>query len=130
MFSFDSGVVFISIVQPLAIGYLFILGAPRAFGVDTLGALVGGARYNGLASRLYECGSYSRLANLFSFSPNTQLLIVALIIYDVDLLFLLPEGAVALGSGGFEVLVILALLALLAAGLTLDSNRGGMEWTF
>ena len=76
----------------------------------------------------YECGLESTGDSWIQFKAHYYLYAILFLIFDVEVLFLLPFAATfnVLPTGA--LLVMLAFIFLLAEGLVWAWNRGHLEW--
>ena len=119
-------VLFLSCVQPLIVGHLTLGGISRIVNTDSLFSKGGNVRNKSVVSRLYECATYSKLSSLFVYNINNSALLIAYLIYDVDLIFMLPEASAVLILSAFEFYVLLVFVLLLVIGVVFDLNKGGV----
>jgi len=105
-----------------------------------LGALVGGAftalnkvlgpsRPGRVKSEPYECGLPSEVSRTFRFGISFYMVAMLFILFDIEVVFLYPVGAILNASDSVFVLVeILIFVALLFAGLAYVWRRGALNW--
>jgi NADH-quinone oxidoreductase subunit A len=77
---------------------------------------------------IYECGLPSGGDSWIRFRAHYYLYAILFLIFDVEVLFLLPAAVVFTGLPAAALLVILAFVLLLAEGLVWAWQRGHLEW--
>ncbi len=105
-----------------------------------LGGLVGGAftalnkvlgpsRPSRVKSEPYECGLPSEVTKTFRFGISFYMVAMLFILFDIEVVFLYPVGAILNASDSVFVLVeILLFVALLFVGLAYVWRRGALNW--
>jgi len=83
---------------------------------------------NPVKNATYECGLESTGDSWIQFKAHYYLYAILFLIFDVEVLFLLPFAATfhVLPTGA--LIVMLAFIFLLAEGLVWAWNRGHLEW--
>lgn len=113
------------------LGLLLFLGAVAAnfAGMIALTMFVGPKRRNTVKDEPFECGSIPVGPNRGRFHIRFYLTAMLFLIFDVEVVLLLPSIPVLtteLGVFGLQVLGV--FVALLVFGLVYEWKRGGMEW--
>ena len=105
-----------------------------------LGLIVGGtlAMVNGLIgprrpSRAkndpYECGLPSEVTRTFRFGISFYMIAMLFILFDIEVVFLYPVGAILKSADSVFVLAeIILFVALLFVGLVFVWRRGALDW--
>jgi len=105
-----------------------------------LGVLVGGAftalnkvlgpsRPSKVKSEPYECGLPTEISRTFRFGISFYMVAMLFILFDIEVVFLYPVGAILNASDSVFVLVeILIFVALLFVGLAYVWRRGALNW--
>ena len=105
-----------------------------------LGLLVGGAlvAVNGLVgprrpsrvkSEPYECGLPSDVARTFRFGVSFYMVAMLFILFDIEVVFLYPVGAILSSADSVFVLAeILIFVGLLFVALVYVWRRGALDW--
>ncbi|MDR0534808.1 MAG: NADH-quinone oxidoreductase subunit A [Puniceicoccales bacterium] len=83
---------------------------------------------NGVKNSVYECGLESAGPGQIQVKPHYYLYAILFLVFDVEVLFLLPFATVATGLSGGAVVVMLVFVLLLAEGLVWAWRRGHLEW--
>ncbi|HMD60309.1 MAG TPA: NADH-quinone oxidoreductase subunit A [Opitutaceae bacterium] len=76
----------------------------------------------------YECGIAPTGDSWIQFKAHYYLYAIMFLIFDVELLFLLPFAVVFTALPAGALLVMLAFILLLAEGLVWAWHRGHLEW--
>jgi len=105
-----------------------------------LGVLVGGAftalnkvlgpsRPSRVKSEPYECGLPSEVTKTFRFGISFYMVAMLFILFDIEVVFLYPVGAILNASDSvFVLLEILLFVGLLFVGLAYVWRRGALNW--
>ena len=78
---------------------------------------------------VYECGVASSGDSWIQFKAHYYLYAILFLIFDVEVLFLLPFAVAFTGLPTGALLVMLVFILLLAEGLLWAWHRGHLEWT-
>ena len=78
---------------------------------------------------VYECGMPSRGDAWIQFKAHYYLYAILFLIFDVEVLFLLPFAVAFTGLPTGALLAMLVFVLLLAEGLVWAWHRGHLEWT-
>lgn len=127
---FDLTIVFISAFQPIVIGYLSLLSIYNLVSYDFFFFSTQGSDISLLNSRVYECSTYSRLNNMFSYDINTISLLLAFLVYDVDFIFFFAETSVIFNLTILDFFIFLVFLVLFIFGILFDVKLGNLSWSF
>ena len=77
---------------------------------------------------VYECGLPSTGDSWIQFKAHYYLYAILFLIFDVEVLFLLPFATAFTGLPTGALLAMLAFILLLAEGLVWAWHRGHLEW--
>ncbi|WP_404421074.1 NADH-quinone oxidoreductase subunit A [Nibricoccus sp. IMCC34717] len=77
----------------------------------------------------YECGVPPEGEAWIRFKPHYYLYAILFLIFDVEVVFLLPFGVAFTGLGTGAVLAMLVFILLLAEGLVWAWQREHLEWS-
>ncbi len=83
---------------------------------------------NPIKNATYECGLESKGDSWIQFKAHYYLYAILFLIFDVEVLFLLPFAVVFTGLPWGALFVMLAFIFLLLEGLVWAWNRGHLEW--
>ncbi len=78
---------------------------------------------------VYECGLPSTGDSWIQFKAHYYLYAILFLIFDVELLFLLPFAVAFTGLSAGPLVVMLVFILLLAEGLVWAWHRGHLDWT-
>ena len=92
-------------------------------------ALVGPRRPNRVKSEPYECGLPSEVTRTFRFGVSFYLIAMLFILFDIEVIFLYPVGAILDVSDSVFVLgEIVIFVVLLFVALIYVWRKGALEW--
>jgi len=77
---------------------------------------------------VYECGVAATGDAWIQFKPHYYLYAILFLIFDVELLFLLPFAVAFTGLTAGALVTMLIFILLLAEGLVWAWHRGHLEW--
>ena len=77
---------------------------------------------------VYECGIASTGDSWIQFKAHYYLYAILFLIFDVELLFLLPFAVAFTGVSTAALVAMLVFILLLAEGLVWAWHRGHLEW--
>ncbi|OAM88222.1 NADH-quinone oxidoreductase subunit A [Termitidicoccus mucosus] len=83
---------------------------------------------NPVKNNVYECGLESTDIQRVQFKAHYYLYAILFLIFDVEVLFLLPFAVVFTGLPAGALLAMLVFILLLAEGLVWAWQRGHLEW--
>lgn len=86
------------------------------------------AKPNPLKNAVYECGVPPTGDAWIQFKAHYYLYAILFLIFDVEVLFLLPFGVAFTGLPTGALLAMLVFILLLAEGLVWAWQRGHLEW--
>ena len=86
------------------------------------------ARPSALKNSVYECGVAPTGDSWIQFKAHYYLYAILFLIFDVEVLFLLPFAVAFTGLGTGAIVTILVFILLLAEGLVWAWQRGHLEW--
>jgi len=78
---------------------------------------------------VYECGVESTGDSWIQFKAHYYLYAILFLIFDVELLFLLPFAVAFTGLPAGAIVAMLVFILLLAEGLVWAWHRGYLEWS-
>lgn len=87
------------------------------------------AKRSGVKNDVYECGVESTGDSWIQFKAHYYLYALLFLIFDVELLFLLPFAVAFTGLPTGALVAMLVFILLLAEGLVWAWHRGHLEWT-
>ena len=94
-----------------------------------LNGLIGARRPNPLKSQPYECGLPSHVTRSFRFGVSFYMVAMLFILFDIEVVFLYPVGAILQAADSVFVLVEIGIfVALLFVGLVFVWRRGALDW--
>jgi NADH-quinone oxidoreductase subunit A len=115
---------FLALFLAVAIAFpLLLLGVARLW-VRFFQAAKPGPRKNAV----YECGLPPQGESWIQFKAHYYLYAILFLIFDVEVLFLLPFAVAMTGLPAGALLAMLVFLLLLAEGLVWAWHRGHLEW--
>ncbi len=76
----------------------------------------------------FECGEHQLVSPKQRFSVKFYMVAVSFIIFDVELVFLLPWSIVFKDLGWYGMFAMAPFFAVLCVGLAYEWLRGGLEW--
>ena len=110
----------------LAVALAFPLGM---IGVAALWARVfQRAKPGALKNSIYECGVAPTGDSWIQFKAHYYLYAILFLIFDVEVVFLLPFSVAFTGLPAGALLAMLVFILLLAEGLVWAWHRGHLEW--
>jgi len=87
------------------------------------------AKPSGIKNDVYECGVPSSGDSWIQFKAHYYLYAILFLIFDVEVLFLLPFAVAFTGLPAGALLAMLVFILLLAEGLVWAWQRGYLEWS-
>ena len=91
--------------------------------------VLGPSRPNRVKSEAYECGLPSDIQRTFRFGISFYMIAMLFILFDIEVVFLYPVGAILNGADSVFVLAeILVFVALLLVALAYVWRRGALNW--
>ncbi len=103
----------------IAVGGAFVL----------LNGVLGPKRPNQAKSDPYECGLPSEVSRTFRFGISFYMIAMLFILFDIEVVFLYPVGAIVRAVSSIFVLVeIIVFVFLLAVALVFVWRRGALDW--
>ena len=94
-----------------------------------LNKVLGPSRPNRVKSEPYECGLPSEVSLTLRFGMSFYMVAMLFILFDIEVVFLYPVGAILNVSDSVFVLVeILVFVAVLVVGLGYVWRRGALNW--
>jgi len=105
------------------------LGAVVGAAFTALNKVLGPSRPSRVKSEPYECGLPSEVTKTFRFGISFYMVAMLFILFDIEVVFLYPVGAILNVSDSVFVLVeILLFIFLLLVGLAYVWRRGALNW--
>jgi NADH-quinone oxidoreductase subunit A len=94
-----------------------------------LNGLLGARRPNPSKGDPYECGLPSHVTRSFRFGVSFYMVAMLFILFDIEVVFLYPVGAILQAADSVFVLVeIVIFVFLLLVGLVFVWRRGALDW--
>jgi NADH-quinone oxidoreductase subunit A len=94
-----------------------------------LNGVLGARRPNPLKGDPYECGLPSHVTRSFRFGVSFYMVAMLFILFDIEVVFLYPVGAIVSAASSVFVLVeILVFVLLLFVALVFVWARGALDW--
>jgi NADH-quinone oxidoreductase subunit A len=92
-------------------------------------SLLGPSRPNKVKTEPYECGLPSEVSKTFRFGVSFYMVAMLFILFDIEVVFLYPVGAILQASESVFVLAeILIFVFLLFVALVYVWRRGALDW--
>jgi len=105
------------------------LGVVVGGAFTALNKVLGPSRPGRVKSEPYECGVPAEISRTFRFGISFYMVAMLFILFDIEVVFLYPVGAILNASDSVFVLVeILIFVALLLVGLAYVWRRGALNW--
>jgi len=115
---------FLALFAAIAAAFpLALLGVARLWFIFVQPAAQGAVKHSA-----YECGIESSGDSWIQFKAHYYLYAIVFLIFDVEVLFLLPFAAAFTALGAGALLAMLVFVLLLAEGLVWAWQRGHLEW--
>jgi NADH-quinone oxidoreductase subunit A len=111
---------------PLLISFLLAISIPIAFVL--ISARIGPRRKSPTKLSPYECGVPTTSAPHERFPVKFYLVAILFLLFDVEVVFLLPWAVVFRDMGAATLAPMLLFLAILIFGLLYEWKRGALEW--
>jgi NADH-quinone oxidoreductase subunit A len=94
-----------------------------------LNKLLGPSRPNPVKSEAYECGLPSDIQRTFRFGISFYMVAMLFILFDIEVVFLYPVGAILSDASSVFVLTeVLVFVALIMVALAYVWRRGALNW--
>lgn len=94
-----------------------------------LNRLLGPSRPNPVKSEAYECGLPSDITRTFRFGISFYMVAMLFILFDIEVVFLYPVGAILSSASSVFVLTeVLIFVFLLMVALAYVWRRGALNW--
>lgn len=130
MFNIDLLIIILASVQPLIIGLIVTLSINNLFYNSKFYKYYNNIRSKTTTTKLYECSTYSRLNNNFTYSIQTASMCLAYLIYDVDVIFFFSESTHLSNYNINEFWVLIILILFFILGIFFDYNKLTFNWKF
>jgi NADH-quinone oxidoreductase subunit A len=116
------------IEQYLPIGILLLLSTILAIIVIFASAILGPRRPSKKKTAPYESGMTPIGSAVRRLPVKFYLIAVLFILFDIEVIFLLPYAVVVRQLGFYGLIVVGVFIVLLAIGLIYEWKKGGLEW--
>ncbi len=94
-----------------------------------LNGVLGPRRPSRVKSEPYECGLPSEVSRTFRFGISFYLIAMLFILFDIEVVFLYPVGAILkLANSVFVLVEILVFVVLLLVALAYVWAKGALDW--
>ena len=93
-----------------------------------LNTVLGPSRPNKVKAEPYECGLPSEVTSSFRFGISFYLIGMLFILFDLEVVFLIPVAVGLRDWGTFALVEFLVFVGLLFAALAYVWRRGALEW--
>ena len=105
------------------------LGVVVGGAFTVLNKVLGPSRPSRVKSEPYECGLPTEVSRTFRFGISFYMVAMLFILFDIEVVFLYPVGAILNASDSVFVLAeILIFVGLLFVGLAYVWRRGALNW--
>ncbi len=105
------------------------LGLAVGGAFSVLNGILGPSRPNKVKSQAYECGLPSDIQRTFRFGISFYMIAMLFILFDIEVVFLYPVGAIMTSAESVFVLSeVLLFIALLMVALAYVWRRGALNW--
>lgn len=115
---------FLSLFLAVAVAFPLVMLGVAALWARTLQH----AKPSRIKDSIYECGVTPTGDSWIQFKAHYYLYAILFLIFDVEMLFLLPFGVAFTGLGTGALVAMLVFILLLAEGLVWAWARGHLEW--
>lgn len=116
----------------LSEGFAVVVLAVCAVGVGVailvLSEVIGPRRRDAEKSTVYECGVPLLDSARHPFHVKFYLVAILFILFDIEMIFLLPYAVLYRGMGVVGLVEIIFFIAILGFGLVYVWKRGALEW--
>lgn len=130
MFNADFIIIILSSVQPLIIGLIVTISFNNMFFNSKFYKYYNNLRNKTTTTKLYECSTYSRLNNKYTYSIQTVSMCLAYLIYDVDIVFFFSESTQLLDYSINELWILFLLFFFFVYGIFFDYKKLTFNWKF
>ena len=94
-----------------------------------LNSVIGPKRPNPIKGQPYECGLPSEVTRGFRFGVSFYMVAMLFILFDIEVVFLYPVGAILQAADSVFVLAEIGIfVVLLFVGLVFVWRRGALDW--
>jgi NADH-quinone oxidoreductase subunit A len=105
------------------------LGIAVGGAFSMLNRVLGPSRPNKVKSEAYECGLPSDIQRTFRFGISFYMIAMLFILFDIEVVFLYPVGAIMSSAESVFVLTeVLVFVGLLLVALAYVWRRGALNW--
>jgi NADH-quinone oxidoreductase subunit A len=105
------------------------LGIAVGGAFSMLNRVLGPSRPNKVKSEAYECGLPSDIQRTFRFGISFYMIAMLFILFDIEVVFLYPVGAIMSSAESVFVLTeVLVFIGLLLVALAYVWRRGALNW--
>lgn len=111
------------------VGLMTVIAIAFMFVIAVLAKLIGPKKASPIKTDTYECGLETTGDSWIQFRVQYYLYALIFVIFDVEVIFLLP-WAVSYGVlGWFALVQMFIFIGLLVIGLVYAWRKGALEWT-
>lgn len=121
-------------LRPVLQSYLPVLvfaglGAAVGSAFALLNGVIGPRRANPAKNQPYECGLPTEVTHSFRFGISFYMIAMLFILFDIEVVFLYPVGAIVAAAESVFILVeIIVFVLLLVVALVFVWARGALDW--
>ncbi len=108
--------------------FLFLFAVFLAFLLTAFSILIGRRTKLGKKGQAYECGVDPVGSNKEPIPVKYFLIGISFILFDIELIFLLPWAVVSRDLGMFGFFSILIFVALVIVGYIYELGKGALKW--
>ncbi|MCK5716876.1 MAG: NADH-quinone oxidoreductase subunit A [Thiomargarita sp.] len=105
-----------------------IIGLMMGIVLPTIGYLLGKREPDPEKNSPYECGFEAFEDAHMKFDVRYYLVAILFIIFDLEIVFLVPWAVVFKGLGLFGFVAMMIFLAILVIGFIYEWKKGALEW--
>lgn len=120
MFGTELLVFIVSLTEPLIIGALMFVSLGRIVSGESISSILASVRSSATPYKFYECASYSRLSSVVALNTPFLIIMLAYVIYDVDVILIVSDVSLCANFGLRELVVLGLYIYFFVIGLYLD----------
>lgn len=124
----ELSLLILSCSQPAIVGLFAFIGLGRQVSSKDLAQSLSSMHQKLGVYRFYECATYSRLNGLVKYQISFFSIVVAYIVYDIDLVFFVAEVVMVPHYGLVCLLIMAFFFMCLLVGLWYDYVSVGYSW--
>jgi NADH-quinone oxidoreductase subunit A len=110
------------------IGVTLGVAALIVFVMVTINRLIGPHRHSTMKGEAFECGNEPSGSAWCRFSVHFYLVAILFLLFDVEVILLIPWGVEIRRLGVFGLVEALIFIAVLGVGLVYAWQRGALDW--